>query len=175
MIFKAISLRAIRSCVCLLLPVSGGMAKPYSLDLRERIFAAWQRGEGTQAQVAVRFGVSERCVRGLVRRQRESGSVAAKAHGGGAVALATPEKLATLEAQVAAHNDHTIAEHHQGLLAAGHRQSAATVGRWLLGLGLTRKKDLQGRRGQHRAGPGPAGGLARAGSRHRCGGLRVHG
>lgn len=116
------------------------MAKGYSLDLRERIFGAWQRGEGSQAQVALRFGVSERCVRDLVRRQRESGGVAAKPHGGGKPPLATPEKLAVLEAQVAAHNDLSIAEHRERLVAAGYQQSAATVGRWLLGLRLTRKK-----------------------------------
>lgn len=116
------------------------MAKAYSLDLRERVFGAWQRGEGSQAAVAARFGVSERCVRGLVRRQRESGSGTAKPHGGGSVALATPEKLAALEAPVAAHNDHPIAEHHQARREAGHQQSAATVGRWLLARRLTRKK-----------------------------------
>jgi transposase len=112
--------------------------------------------------VAARFEVSERCVRGLVRRQRESGSVAAKAHGGGALALATPEKLAALEARAATHNDHTIAEHHAHLLAAGHQQSASTVGRWLLGLGLTRKKRpakttkraVSGSRACGRRGPG---------------------
>jgi transposase len=85
------------------------MAKAYSLDLRERVFGAWQRGEGSQARIAVRFGVSERFVRGVVRRQRESGGVAAKAHGGGRVALASPEKLACLKTQVALHNDHTVA------------------------------------------------------------------
>jgi transposase len=116
------------------------MAKAYSLDLRERIVTAWQRGEGSQAAVAARFGVSERCVRDLVRRQRESGSVAAKPHGGGTVGLATPAKLAALETQVAAHNDLTIAEHRERLVAAGYQQSAATVGRWLLALRLTRKK-----------------------------------
>ena len=30
------------------------MAEAYSLDLRRRALAAWQRGEGTQAQVAAR-------------------------------------------------------------------------------------------------------------------------
>ena len=116
------------------------MARAYSVDLRARVFGAWERGEGSQREVAARFGVSERFVRDVVRRQRESGSVAAKAHGGGQPALATPEKLAALEAQVALHNDHTVAEHHAGLVAAGFVQSRATVGRWLLALRLTRKK-----------------------------------
>ena len=116
------------------------MARAYSLDLRERVFGAWQRGEGSQREIAARFGVSERFVRGVVRRQRESGSVAAKAHGGGRVALATPESLAALEAQVAACNDHTVAEHRAHLATAGFAASRATVGRWLLALRLTRKK-----------------------------------
>ena len=116
------------------------MAAAYSLDLRERVFDAWQRGEGSQAVIATRFGVSERFVRGVVRRQRESGRVAAKPHGGGRVALATAESLAALDAQVARHNDHTVAEHHACLVAAGFVQSRATVGRWLLALRLTRKK-----------------------------------
>ena len=116
------------------------MARAYSLDLRERVFGAWQRGEGSQREIATRFGVSERFVRDVVRRQRESGGVAAKPHGGGRIALATPQSLAALEAQVARHNDGTVAEHHAGLVAAGFVQSRATVGRWLLVLRLTRKK-----------------------------------
>ena len=116
------------------------MARAYSLDLRVRVFGVWQRGESSQREVAVRFGVSERFVRDVVRRQRESGGVAAKAHGGGRVALATAQSLATLEAQVVAHNDHTVAEHHTALVKAGFVQSRATVGRWLLALRLTRKK-----------------------------------
>ncbi len=110
------------------------------MDLRERVFGAWQRGEGSQREVAARFGVSERFVRGVVRRRRESGSVAAKAHGGGRVTLATPESLAVLSTQVAANNDRTIGEHHEGMLAAGFALSAATVGRMLLRLRQTRKK-----------------------------------
>ena len=116
------------------------MAKAYSLDLRERVFGAWQRGEGSQREVAARFEVSERFVRGVVRRQRESGSVAAKAHGGGRVALATVQSLAAVSAQAAANNDHNIAEHHASLVAAGFALSAATVGRMLLRLRQTRKK-----------------------------------
>ena len=116
------------------------MAKAYSLDLRERVFGAWQRGEGSQREVAARFGVSERFVRGLAHRQRESGGVAAKAHGGGQRPLTTPAVLASLTGLVAANNDHTIAEHRASLVAAGFVLSTATVGRLLLRLRQTRKK-----------------------------------
>ena len=116
------------------------MARAYSLDLRERVFGAWRRGEGSQREVAARFGVSERFVRGLARRQRERGNVAAKPHGGGQRSLATPAALKHLTGLVATNNDHTIAEHHQNMVAAGHALSAATVGRLLLALRQTRKK-----------------------------------
>lgn len=116
------------------------MAKAYSLDLRRKVFAAWQQGEQSQAQVGVRFGVSESFVGDLAARHRQSGDVAARPRGGGRRSLATPAALEYLTGLVAAHNDHSIAEHHQNMLAAGFVMSAATVGRMLLALRQTRKK-----------------------------------
>jgi transposase len=116
------------------------MAKAYSLDLRRKAFAAWQEGESSQAEVADRFGVSESFVRDLSALHRQTGSVAARPRGGGRQSLASPAALTHLTGMVAAHNDRTIAEHHQGMLAAGFVMSAATVGRLLLRLQLTRKK-----------------------------------
>ena len=116
------------------------MAKAYSLDLRRKVFAAWQGGEGSQAAIARRFGVSASFVRDLSALHRQSGDVVARPHGGGRPPLADARTLATLRGLVAAHNDHTVAEHQQSLAAAGYPMSAATAGRWLLHLGLTRKK-----------------------------------
>ena len=42
------------------------MAKAYSFDLRRKVFAAWQKGDSSQAEVAVRFGVSASFVRDLL-------------------------------------------------------------------------------------------------------------
>ncbi len=116
------------------------MAKAYSVDLRRLVWAAWQKGDASQAQVAERFGVSASFVRDLSRLHRQTGDVLARAHGGGRRSLASAEVLACLQAQAHAHNDHTIDEYHQSLLAAGHALSAATTGRLLLRLRLTRKK-----------------------------------
>ena len=116
------------------------MAKAYALDLRRKVFAAWQAGEGTQAAVGRRFGVSESFVGDLAALHRQTGDVAARPHGGGRRSLATPAALAELAALVAANSDHTTAEHHQSMLGADFALSAATVGRMLLGLGQTRKK-----------------------------------
>ena len=116
------------------------MAKTYSSDLRERVFGAWQRGEGSQPEIAVRFGVSVSFVRDLSRRWRESGGVAAKAHGGGRAPSVDAAVAKAIKAAVAARNDATIEEHRQSLAAAGYRLAHSTLGRWLLRLKLTRKK-----------------------------------
>ena len=116
------------------------MAKAYSLDLRGKVFAAWQAGGSSQREVAARFGVSASFVRDLSARHRQSGALAARPRGGGRRAPASPATLEHLRARVAAQPDATIAAHHQGMAAAGFALSAATVGRLLLRLGLTRKK-----------------------------------
>jgi transposase len=57
------------------------MAKPYSLDLRERVVAGVAAGEHCRA-VAARFGVSVSSVVRWSQRQRQTGSAAAKPMGG---------------------------------------------------------------------------------------------
>lgn len=116
------------------------MAKAYSLDLRERVWAAWRAGGSTQAEVAARFAVSESFLRDLSRRFKESGAVGARPRGGGRVARVDAAGAEAIRAAVTAANDATIEEHRQSLAAGGLALSHATVGRWLLRLGLTRKK-----------------------------------
>lgn len=83
--------------------------KPYSEDLRERIIKAVEKGELSQAKIAVRFGVSKSFVEKLLARWRSSGSLSAKPHGGG-----RQRKLAGYEvvirAEVAHQPDLTLAE-----------------------------------------------------------------
>ena len=110
------------------------------MDLRRKVFAAWQEGEQSQVEVAARFGVSESFVGDLAALHRQTGGVAARPRGGGRASLATPATLEHLTGLVAASHDHTIAEHHQNMRAAGFALSAATVGRMLLRLRQTRKK-----------------------------------
>ncbi len=47
------------------------MPRPYSTDLRERALAAYEGGEGSQAQVARRYRVGERTLSGWLRAARE--------------------------------------------------------------------------------------------------------
>ncbi len=55
---------------------------PYSKDLRERVAAAVDRGEGSQREIARRFRVSLTFVFRLLRRRRDADTLAPKPHGG---------------------------------------------------------------------------------------------
>jgi transposase len=56
---------------------------PYSLDLRQKIKAALDRGGCSQRAVADRFGVSLLSVERLLQRQRATATVAPRPHAGG--------------------------------------------------------------------------------------------
>jgi transposase len=58
------------------------MAKPLSMDLRERVVRAVEDEGLSRRQAAVRFGVGVSTVIRLVRRLRETGSLAASRMGG---------------------------------------------------------------------------------------------
>jgi len=78
--------------------------RPYSMDLRERVAAAIDAGEGSQRQVAKRFRVSVSFVTRLVQRRRDAGTLAPKPHGGGPrPALGFPERV-RLAVRIAARN-----------------------------------------------------------------------
>ena len=52
------------------------MGNALSMDLRQRVLDAYQRGEGTQLEIATRFEVGEASLRRWLRRERETGSPA---------------------------------------------------------------------------------------------------
>jgi transposase len=58
------------------------MARPYSLDLRERVVAAVEKGGMSRHRAAAQFGVGISTVINWVRRLRETGSVAPGKMGG---------------------------------------------------------------------------------------------
>ncbi len=119
------------------------MPRACSTDLRERVLAAYEAGEGSQAEMARRFRISERTVSRWLRAARVDGRRAPKAPGhrrtplgGQGVALAE---------LVAEQNDATLAEYAERLTArAGVKRSLATVCRALKAMGLVRKKRRSG-------------------------------
>jgi len=118
------------------------MARPYSVDLRERVLQAHETGEGSQRVLAARFAVSVGTVCGWLGIARREGRRGPRAHGGGRRLLggADPQVLAGL---VAEQNDATLAQYGTRLAErTGVRLSEAAICRALTRLGLSRKKDL---------------------------------
>ena len=129
------------------------MPAPYSMDLRERVWAAFHGKEGTEEEVAERCGVSPSFVRDLVRRQRETGSIAPKPHGGGRHPIADENGLKVVAQVVAEHSDATLEELCRELARKRKGRpalffSSGSLSRALKKLRLTRKKERPAR---HRA------------------------
>lgn len=57
--------------------------RAYSMDLRERVVAACDTREGTREQIAARFSVNVSSIRDLLKRRRETGSIAPRSRGSG--------------------------------------------------------------------------------------------
>ena len=112
------------------------MAAAYSMDLRERVFRAWE-ASGDAPDVAATFGVSRAWVHRLAQRQRDTGSLAPREQ-----TTFRPRVLAgqdeRLTATVNARPDATLAEIREAL---GTPAALSTVWLALGRLGLTVKKN----------------------------------
>ncbi len=112
------------------------MAAPYSMDLRTRVFKAWQ-ATGDADEVAATFGVSRAWVHRLAQHERETGSLAPRQQ-----TKFRPRVLAgqeaRLQALVAAQPDATLAELQEQLPT---RPALSTLWNELDRLGLTFKKN----------------------------------
>ena len=109
----------------------------YSMDLRERVIRAYDHKAGTQEQVARLFGGSVPWIKKLLRRRRETGSIAPKAHGGGWTAKFSGAKLEELKTLVEQDRDATLQELVE---RSGVDGSIMAVHRALERLGCRRKK-----------------------------------
>ena len=116
--------------------------KTYSMDLRQRVVAACDRGDATRDQIAARFSVSVSWIRDLMKRRRETGSIAPRPHGGGRAPAFAGEAADRLREAVRADSGATLAE-----LArkAGVVCCPSAVHRALSRAGVTRKKSRGGR------------------------------
>jgi transposase len=114
------------------------MARPLSMDLRERIAAAVSGG-ASRHSAARRFSVSVSCVIKLMRRLRETGSVAPGQMGGWKdYALADHERL--VRALITERPDLTLEELKEALAQQGIRVGRSSVDRFLKARELTLKK-----------------------------------
>ena len=119
------------------------MPNPLSLDLRQRIIAAYDAQEGSQRELAKRFKVSLSFIRDLRRHQRETGQLDPKPRGGGAVSKLSPEHCSIVADLVAAQPDATLEELCARLSAQASVQvSVPTMYRVVQELGLSVKKNV---------------------------------
>jgi transposase len=81
---------------------------PYSKDLRERVAAAVDHGEGSQREIARTFRVSLTFVFRLLRRRRDAGTLEPKPHGGCPPPALGPDELQRLAELIREHPDATL-------------------------------------------------------------------
>ena len=123
------------------------MARPYSLDLRERVIAQVARGM-TREAVAELNGMVSSTVTKWCKRTRESGSPAAKPMGGHRPIKQEGER-GFLLARIAEKPDLTLHALLAELAARGTIVSCDTLWRFLKGEGISFKKN----RPRQRTGP----------------------
>lgn len=114
----------------------------YSLDLRERVVAAYENGVETIIEVAERFEVSDSFIKKLLRRKRTTGEIAPVGHRGGQPKRLNEKHRKWLLKIVLAAPDITLEEVRERL--SGEHQVAAsvpTLWRELRALNLRRKKN----------------------------------
>lgn len=114
------------------------MARPLSMDLRERVLEAVEGGS-SRCAAAERFGLSASCAIKLMQRWNETGSLE-PGQMGGHKEHALAAHAERVRALVQARPDLTIDELHAQLTRDGIAVGRSAVGRFLQHLGLTRKK-----------------------------------
>ena len=129
------------------------MAKPYSLDLRERVVAAVEEGGLSRRRAAAQFGGGISTVIGWVRRFRETGSVAPGQMGGHKPKAIRDEHRAWLLERIGA-GDFTLRGLVSELAARGLKVDYRTVWNFVHAEKLSFKKNRRGQRAgssRHRA------------------------
>lgn len=84
--------------------------KPYSVDLREKIVNAYERGGTSVRKIAVQFGVAKSYVQKLLQLKRTLGHLEPKKQGG-AVKGKLDEYGSELTEMVKSHPDATLSEY----------------------------------------------------------------
>jgi len=114
----------------------------YSLDLRERVVAAYEKGKNTISEVAAQFSVGETFLKKMLRQKRQTGSLERLPHRAGAKKGLQRAHRQWLAKQIKEQPDATLVELQTRLSAAKKvLVSPATLSRELNQLRLGRKKN----------------------------------
>lgn len=116
--------------------------RAYSLDLRQKVVSAYQRGQGTIDEIAALFSVGPTFVKKMLRLHREGSNLSPLPHGGGHTPKLSDRHLRLLRAEVERNNDVTIEELRESLRKkVSVDVSQPTVSRAIARLNLPRKKN----------------------------------
>ena len=116
------------------------MPKSYSRDLREKIVLSYKQGEGSIRGIAKRFKVSISFVYRLLKREKQSGEIEAREHGGGHAASIREEGQAYLQELIKRQADLTLEEIRVEYNKHFTPVSRSTIDRTLRKLKISRKK-----------------------------------
>ena len=119
-----------------------------SLDFRQRILKAYDRGDATREQVANRFEVSLAMVKKLIQQRRHTGNIAPRHHRSGRKPLILDSHRRDMRLLLKTHPDLTLEEIRVRLSLECTIQAIHYV---LVDMGMTYKKRLFARR----SNPGP--------------------
>jgi transposase len=116
--------------------------RAYSLDLRQKVVAAYERGQSSIDEIAALFSVGPTFVKKMLRLHREGGDLSPLPHGGGHTPKLSDKHLHLIRSEIARNNDITI-EELRDLLRTHYKVevSQPTVSRVLARLNLSRKKN----------------------------------
>lgn len=129
------------------------MPRPYPVELRERVVAAYEDGEGSYEEVATIYRVGRASVDRWMAQRRRTGSLIPVGHGGGQPAKVDDRGCAALKAWLKDQPDLTLFELMAKYLDAfSVTVSKSAMSRALQRLGLTRKKRVSMRRSVKRPG-----------------------
>ncbi len=133
--------------------------KAYSLDLRERVVAAYEKGNETIAEIAAKFSVGETFLKKMLRQKRQTGSLMRLLHRAGAKKVLQKTHRLWLAKQIKEHPDATLLELQTSLLEKQKKLvSPATLSRELQQLRLPRKKNRSSHRSAAIENAGGSGG-----------------
>ena len=117
------------------------MAQPLSMDLRSRVLAAVDGGMSCRA-AASRFGVAPSTAIRWQTQRRERGDFAPKLQGGDMRSRRVEERATDILALWEARKDISLEELRSGLVEIGLIVSVASLHRFFVRRGMTRKKRL---------------------------------
>lgn len=134
------------------------MPEPYSNDLRQKFFQAYDRGDGSLKELAKRFGVSEDWAKKLSARRAKTGQIELRAWRHGPQSQVTSAIREWMERQMRRQPDLTLEELQQRL--EREQQLHLSVG-WIWTLlrrwGLRHKKNRSAPKNRTRARTSGAG------------------